>query len=148
MCQIHSAVYVALQTMYRLLQVVMGLSLGPARARPIFRAWAQNLEKGPGSGLAQAWSFRAQPITNYKRFITKKEWIYLNKNLNLCQYLSNKNLLSTLYFYCCLRVMEWTQETDHKDMKYNPSLSQNNWFYTDKKWTFEGQKKWQGIWIL
>ena len=54
MCQIHSAVYVALQTMYRLLQVVMGLSLGPARARPIFRAWAQNLEKGPGSGLAQA----------------------------------------------------------------------------------------------
>ena len=34
MCQIHSAVYVALQTMYRLLQVVMGLSLGPARAQP------------------------------------------------------------------------------------------------------------------
>ena len=56
-------------------------------------------------------------------FITKKEWIYLNKNLNLCQYLSNKNLLSTLYFYCCLRVMEWTQETEHKDMKYSLSLS-------------------------
>ena len=34
MCQIHSAVYVALQTMYRLLQVVMGLSLGLARAQP------------------------------------------------------------------------------------------------------------------
>ena len=34
MCQIHSAVYVALQTMYRLLQVVMGLSLGLAWAQP------------------------------------------------------------------------------------------------------------------
>jgi len=34
MCQIHSAVYVALQTMYKLLQVVMGPNLGPARAQP------------------------------------------------------------------------------------------------------------------